>query len=244
MEADAIAERILEASGGLDVWEAAPFVRFNVLLRRGREARYTIKYLYDKKLGIVRIEMPGPAQEPYVAVFYQDDFTGKIYWNGSELIDKDAETMSDRVRNRYYLDSFFFSAPFMLFEPGVTREYLEDLSNDQEAVLRVNIPHWGVPSNTFLFYTDRETGRLTRTSYKLPNGNDAVYLWQDYEAFTSLEGTLYLSTRKRGEGIPFAWEYSRIGFPRMVGHGELTSPQPILHQPPEVTELEETREGQ
>ena len=228
-KADSIAMRIIEASGGQAAWDAAAFLRFDFKLYNDRNLSYSIQHLWDKKLGIYRIEMPGPNSEPYVAVFYTDTFDAKVYWKGSELIKKDAEALMERFRIRYFHDLFFISAPFLLFDPGVTRKYLPDSTSEAEDVIQVTIPHWeGLPSTSFYFYSDRKSGRLVRTSYPLPNGEIRSFLWLDYEEYAAADGSILLSTRKRAEGHPFLIETGRIALPPLVGSDLFMSPTPVL----------------
>ncbi len=228
-KADSIAMRIIEASGGQAAWDAVTFLRFDFKLYNDRKLVYTIQHLWDKKLGIYRIEMPGPNNEPYVAVFYTDTLDAKVYWKGSELIKKDAATLMERFRIRYFHDLFFITAPFLLFDPGVTRKYLPDSTSEAEDVIQVTIPHWeGLPSTSFYFYSDRKSGRLVRTSYPLPSGEIRSYLWLDYEEYAAVDGSILLSTRKRAEGHPFLIETGRIVLPSLVGSNLFMSPTPIL----------------
>ena len=238
--ADSVALRIAAASGGQVSWDDLPFFRFDFKLYRERELVYAIQHLWDKKLGIYRMELPGPASEPYVAVFYTDTFEGKVYWKGSELIPKDAELLMERVRSRYYHDPFFVALPFMLMEPGVVRTYLPDSSGASEAVIRVSMPRWeGLPTTTFYVHADRESGRLARTSYRLPSGEMRTYVWQGYEEFASVSGSLVLSTRKRAERQPFLIETVGIMLPPMVGTDVFRSPTPVLQPRPSDVEPED-----
>ncbi len=227
--ADSVAMRILEASGGLDIWDAVPFLRFDFKLYHKRELVYAIQHLWDKKLGVYRMEMPGPNNEPYVAIFYPDDFVSKVYWGGSELTGHAAAAQMERSRMRYFHDVFFLAAPFLLFEPGVQRKYLSDISSEAEDVLQVTIPHWeGLPSQTFRFYSDRESGRLVRTSYPLPSGEDRSYVWLDYQEYVTARGNLVFSARKRAEGRAYLIETSHIMLPPLVGPDLFLSPVPVL----------------
>ena len=243
-KADSLAHRMIESVGGLQTWEALPYLRFDFKLYRGRELRYAVQHLWDKKLNLYRMEMPGPADEPYVAVFYTDDFESKVYWKGSELIHKDAETLMQRFRTRFFHDRFFLIAPFLLFEPGVTRMYLADASTDEEEVLQVTIPHWeGLPSNTILYHADRATGRLVATTYAMPSGEMRTFRWQDYEEYAGEYGSLTLSTRKRADSHPFLIETDRIRLPALVDSDLFMSATPVLQRRPEGVEVEDPEQG-
>ena len=231
LKADSIAMRIVAASGGIAAWESTPFVRFNVKLYKERDLVYAVQHLWDKKLGLYRMEIPGPNNHPYVGVFYTEDFEAKVYWNGSELIKKDVTILMEQFRLRYFHDVFFLAAPFLLMEPGVERTYLPDASNEAEDIIRVTIPFWeGLPSQTFDFYSDRETGRLVRTSYPMPSGETRSFVWRDYQEYPTLDGSLFLSHQKRAEGHPFLIETAHITLPPHVAADMFTSPSAVLQQ--------------
>ncbi len=235
-KADSVAARIAEAAGGQAIWDEAPFLRFTFKMYHGRELEYAVQHLWDKKLGIYRIEMPGPANEPYVAVFYTDTFEASVYWNGSKLIQKDAELIMKRVRSRYFHDLFFVALPFMLFDPGATRSYLPDSSGESEDAIQFVLPHWeGLPTTSFVVYADRTSGRLTRSAYRLPSGEIRTWVWQDYEELFTIDGSLLMATRKRAEQNPYVIETVRIGLPRMVSTDAMLSAEPVLVPRPEAS---------
>ena len=188
------------------------------------------------------MEIPGPSNEPYVAVFNTDTFEGKVYWNGSELIEKDAANLMERIERRYHHDLFFLIAPFMLFDPGVTRTYRADASTETEEVIEVTLPHQeGLPSTTFHLYADRETGRLVRTRYSLPNGENRSYVWIQYQEYAGVQGNIRLATNKRAEGQPFLMVYDRIILPPLVDSDLMTSPTPVLQSVAPEAELQGRR---
>ena len=231
--ADAIAGRIVQASGGAETWAALPFVRFEFKLYRKLTLIYAVQHFWDKKNGTYRMELPGPANEPYVAVFDTGTFEAQVYWKGSELVDKDAAIIMARVRTRYFHDLFFFAFPFLLFDRGVTRIYLPDASTESEDAIQVTMPHWeGLPTTTFHVFADRESGRLVRTSYELPSGDMRAYEWLGYEEYGAVGGTIVLSTRKRAQGHPFLISTEHIMLPPTVESDLLQSPTPVLQPLP------------
>jgi len=207
--ADTVAMRVYDASGGPAAWEALPFLGFNFSVMRQNERGRVFRHFWDRRTGAYRAELPGPANEPYVALFNVDTREGRVYWQGTELDTVETPKMLDEAYRRYINDTYWLLLPFKLFDPGVNRTYVPDSSDASFDVVHLSFGNVGLtPGDQYWLYVDKETGRLARWTYVLesygPDTPPRSFVWEDYEEHVTPEGSLFFATRKRGIGVPFA----------------------------------------
>ena len=231
--ADSIAMRVYEAAGGPATWEALPYLSFNFSVLRQNERGRVIRHIWDRQTGDYRVELPGPANEPYVVLFNINTREGIVYWDGNELDPVESPQHLETAYSRFINDTYWLLLPFKLFDPGVNRTYLPDSSNALYDVLHLSFGNVGLtPGDQYWLYVDKASGRLTRWSYQLqddaPGTPPRSFVWEGYEEHITPAGSLFFSTRKRGIGVPFAIITDEIGTPALIPDDMFTAPEPRL----------------
>ena len=219
--ADSLAMRVYEAAGGPEAWEALPYLRFNFSVVRQNERGRVIRHMWNRQTGDYRVELPGPANEPYVVLFNINTREGHVYWDGNELDPVESPAHLETAYSRFINDTYWLLLPFKLFDPGVNRTYLPDSSNALYDVLHLSFGNVGLtPGDQYWLYADKASGRLVRWSYQLqddaPDMPPRSFVWEDYEEHITPAGSLFFATRKRGIGVPFAILTDEIGTPTLV----------------------------
>ncbi len=95
-------------------------------------------------------------------------------------------------------DSYWLLAPSKLFDPGVNR------SIDGENRLKLTFGDVGLtPGDTYWLTVDRESGRVTRWSYRLEGGREGTFRWLNYQTFGPLRLSLRRTSTEDGAVIRF-----------------------------------------
>lgn len=219
--ADALAARVLDAFGGSEAWERLPYIQFSYSVQQGQDRVRVIRHLWSRHTGEYRMEIPGPANTPYVVLFNRNTGRGKAYWNGVELDAKESARRLAEAMRRATTDSYPLLAPFLLFDPGVRRRHRVDTTDSAGDVLHVIHQDTNfLAGDQYWLRVDRETGRVTQWSYR--RGEDAPdrplrsFVWGDYEEHKTAAGTLVFSTRKRAVASPFVIYTEDIAVPASV----------------------------
>ncbi len=207
--ADTVAMRVFEAAGGEAAWQALPYLGFNFSVSRQNERGRVVRHFWNRQTGDYRLEMPGPANIPYVTLFNINTREGRVYWQGTELDTVETAKRLPEAYHRFINDTYWLTVPYKLFDPGVNRTYEPDMSDDTYDVIRLTFGNVGLtPGDRYWLYVDKETGRLAQWAYILqddgPDAKPRMFVWDQYEEHVTPAGSLFYATRKRGVGVPFA----------------------------------------
>lgn len=169
--ADAMAQKMLQAVDK-PAWDTLKYVKWT--FPRGHS------YVWDKVNNDALVSW-----DDFTVHLDMDEIDGKAFQNGTEL---DGEAKAKAIQNAWSIwcnDSFWFSAPYKVFDPGTTRSIATD--KDGKQGLLITYESGGVtPGDQYLWYMD-DSGMPT--GYKMwvkiiPVGG--VYAsWDDY---TVLDG--------------------------------------------------------
>jgi hypothetical protein len=199
--ADSLAWRIVQASGGLDAWQALPRLRFDFASVRDTAETFRARHLWERTTGRYRIEYPVGEDSTLVALFDAAQFdpdapSGTAYLNGALL---DSIAARERLREAYEQfvnDTYWLLAPLKLFDPGVRRTLAPDSARAGVDVLHLSFENVGLtPGDRYWLSADR-TGRLVHWSYVLESGRPGSYVWGDVVSLPTPRGPLRLATRK------------------------------------------------
>ena len=219
--ADSLARRVMEVAGGAETWSQVPYVIFSQAVEINRIPNRVVRHLWNRKTNQYRMELPGPAGQPYVVLFDIDTRQGKVYWDSVELDPGESSVRIEEAFDRFVNDSFWLLAPMMLFDSGVERTFLPDSSNEEVDVLhlRFTLPD-RAPAEEFYLQIDRSSGQIQQWKYRAPadapDGPFRVFEWREYEHHPTPGGSLILSTRKRAVGKPHEIVTRAIRFPPEV----------------------------
>ena len=228
--ADNVARRVLAAVGGADAWEALPYLQFSFVVQLGQARQRSTRHLWSRHTGDYRMELPGPAGERYVVLFNVKTRTGTAAWNGSALDETAAGMQVEAALRRIDSDAFWLVAPFLLFEPGVTREYAADSSHAGLDVLKLTFPDGGIaPDAEYWLYVDANSGLPVRWTYGI-SGDPILraYEFEGWEEHETAAGPLTFSTRKRSRGRPFLIHTDNVDVPAEVARDMFTDVLPRL----------------
>ena len=213
--ADSLAHRVLQSAGGAEVWADTPYVVFSQATEINGVPNRVVRHVWNRKTNQYRMEVPGPAQDPYVILFNVDTRKGKAYWRATELEPLESLKLVAQAYERFVNDTFWLFLPFFLFDSGVQRTLLPDSSSSdsiQVLHLRFTPQERGAPAEEFYLYVS--SGKIVQWKYQGPqDAGFRRFEWRDYGHHTTPAGDLVLSIRKRALGHPYEVTTRGIGFP-------------------------------
>lgn len=186
-----LAKQVLLTNGGLENWEATPYIAWTFFNSR--------RLLWDKQNRRARIQS---LRDDYQAIINLADTTGQVYFRGEQLTHPDS--LSKYLNRAYRIwinDSYWLVMPFKLLDPGVTLKYIgaDTLENGLIAeVIELTFENVGVtPDNKYHVWIDSETNFIVQWAF-FTNYKDSEprfsNRWADYQRY----GQIYLSG-DRGE---------------------------------------------
>lgn len=174
--------QVLEAHGGLNVWDQKGSVSFQMDYIRGDDTT-TEQFHTDLKSRREKISGKG----------YTMGFDGEDYWQVLE----DSTLEPKNVRFLTNLQFYFFAIPFVLADPGVNYENLGEKRFNQETydLIRVTFDNGtGVASeDQYLLYLDQATHRLAILQYSVTffnPENAEKYNTLEYGNYREVDGLL------------------------------------------------------
>jgi hypothetical protein len=192
--ADELADRVIEALGGAEAWEATRFVVFEFAGAR--------RHWWDRYTGRHRLEGTTEEGQPYVVLqdVHDEGEVGRAWVGGEPVVSDRADEM---VRNAYAAwvnDTFWLISPFKLRDPGVRlelagRETVDGVEYDK---LHLSFEDVGLtPGDQYWMFVHPETGRIERWAYVLESQEPppTVWEWLDWERYGP--GILLSSRRVR-----------------------------------------------
>ncbi|MFN3597063.1 MAG: hypothetical protein ACK41D_07305 [Rubricoccaceae bacterium] len=207
-EADALARRIADASGGLAAWNALDVLRFDFVVLRDTAEAMRARHLWDRRANRYRVEWPAGRDSTVVAVFDPGTFNaeapaGQAAINGAPLSGEALAARLAQGYRRFINDTYWLLAPLKTRDPGVTRALAPDSATADTEALALAFEGVGLtPGDRYWLHADRASGRLVAWTYLLQGDSVAVrWTWDDPAELPARRGALRLPARKtRADG--------------------------------------------
>ncbi len=154
----AVAERVLEAMGGREAWDATRYLQWNFFGRR--------THAWDRVTGDVRIEADGR-----VTLLNVHTRAGRVFEAGVEITDPAAKAEALEAGYAQWInDSYWLLMPYKLLDPGVRLEYRGEsaLADGRAAELLGMTFDPGVgltPQNRYEVWVAKDSGLVEQWAY-------------------------------------------------------------------------------
>jgi hypothetical protein len=188
--ADRLANGVALASGAA-AWPAVRSIGFTYVVRQGNDVKAARTHLWDLKAGTDTVTI---GDRPTTV----DLKNGAPAASGGDA----GPDQADALR-AFETDSHWVSAPFRLFDPAVTREYLgrRDVLGKTYEVLRVapREAGAGLPGG-YTLYVDPYTSLITFMEFT-PGGPDAPPVQASWEQYAHRQGLVISTYHKAGDQV-------------------------------------------
>ncbi len=186
-----LAERVLEAMGGREAWEATRYLRFDFFGRR--------LHHWDRYTGRHRLEGKTQEGQEYVVLHNVQSRDGDAWLGGEKLAgDEEAEWL-ERAYGAWVNDTYWLLMPYKLLDPGVhlASDGEEEIDGAVYDKLLLTFDQVGLtPGDRYWAYVSRESGLVERWAFHLQgweaDREPSHWRWLDWQRY----GRILLSPRR------------------------------------------------
>lgn len=198
--ADSVARHAIDAMAG-SAWEKARYFAFTFNVEREGKIAASFAQAWDRYTGDYRVSGKNREGKDVLVIMNINTKQGKAWLDGVEVADpKDQLTFGYR---RFINDTYWLLMGYKTFDPGVTREYAGEKSEDGKTydLVRLSFDKVGLtPGDVYWMWVNRATGLVDQWHMKLegskPEDEPTPVLFHDYRRF----GGLNISTRREIKG--------------------------------------------
>lgn len=193
INANKIADEVMEAQGGLENWHNTRVIAWNFFSSRD--------LIWDKWTGDVRIDFK---KRDLKIILNLNSGKGRVWLNGAETTQPDSlAKYLDRGKKVWINDSYWLVMPFKLRDPGVKLKALGDdktVAGSNADLLQLTFENVGVtPENKYHIWVDKTTRLVTQWAFFAKNTDEKhqfISEWTDYKTY----GKIKLSGDRGGDG--------------------------------------------
>lgn len=197
--ADGVARRAMDMLAG-PAWDEARYLAFTFNIEREGKNVASWPQRWDRFTGDYRVSGKTREGDDVLVIMNVNSREGKAWKNGQPVADpKDLLTLGYR---RFINDTYWLLMGFKTFDPGVTREYAGEKTENGRVydVVKLSFEKVGLtPGDVYWMWVNRDNGLVEQWHMKLegskPDDAPGVITFHDYRRI----GNLLISTR-RGMG--------------------------------------------
>jgi hypothetical protein len=178
-KATEVAEKTINAMGGMDNWKATPAIRFNFVVEQKDQPPRAVKHLWDRKNGRDHIEgnKDGKLMIAWVDMTKK---SGAAWYDGKKLEGDDLTKAMDWAYHRWVNDTYWLVMPLKLLDSGVNLNYMG--SKGDHDILHVSFGKVGLtPGDQYWANINKTTGLMDQWTYLLEGEKEKeTYTWKDW----------------------------------------------------------------
>lgn len=198
--ADDVAHRAIDVLAG-PAWDDARYLAFTFNVEREGKIVASYAQRWDRFTGDYRVSGKSREGDEQLVIMNVNTKEGRAWKNGQEVADpKDLLTFGYR---RFINDTYWLLMGFKTFDPGVTREYAGEKTENGQTydVVKLSFKEVGLtPNDVYWMWVNRNTGLVEQWHMKLqgtkPEEEPSVVTFRDYRRF----GGLLISTKREMKG--------------------------------------------
>jgi hypothetical protein len=169
-KAIAVAERVMQALGGADAWNATRYLRFDFAVDRGGKTLMRRAHTWDKWSGRYRVEAKDKDGKDMVVTMNLNSKQGSATVGGTPLAGAALRKALDDAYAMWVNDSYWLLMPYKLRDPGVMLEYAgeQKKGSDTWDELALHFDNVGLtPKDRYWVFVNRATGLVDRWQFVL-----------------------------------------------------------------------------
>ncbi|HEX2831856.1 MAG TPA: hypothetical protein VHW00_02515 [Thermoanaerobaculia bacterium] len=198
--ADDVAHRAIDVLAG-PAWDEARYLAFTFNVEREGKIVASYAQRWDRFTGDYRVSGKSREGDDQLVIMNVNTKEGRAWKNGQEVPDP-KELLAFGYR-RFINDTYWLLMGFKTFDPGVTREYAGEKTENGQTydVVKLSFKEVGLtPNDVYWMWVNRNTGLVEQWHMKLqgskPEDEPSVVTFRDYRRF----GGLLISTKREMKG--------------------------------------------
>jgi plasmid maintenance system killer protein len=191
-KAVALAEKTIQAMGGLDSWKQVAAIRFNFQVEpQGKPAR-AVKHLWDRRNNRAHVEesnAPGKSRVVWIDLAKKD---GHAWIDGQKVQGEELKKSLEWAYSRWINDTYWLIMPLKSLDAGVNLK--QEGEKGGHEILHLSFEKVGeTPGDQYRAHINKQTGLMDRWEYTLQDGSKGEWEWVEWESF----GKIKLSKLKK-----------------------------------------------
>jgi hypothetical protein len=185
-EAVALAQKTIQAMGGLEAWKQVQTVRFNFQVESPGQPPRAVKHLWDRKNNRDHVE--GKNRDGKMMVAWVDLGTrqGQAWTDGQKLQGEELKTAMDWAVSRWINDTYWLIMPLKTLDSGVNLK--QEGEKEGHQVLHLSFAKVGeTPGDQYWAYINPQTGLMDRWQYTLEDGTKGDWNWVEWQNLGSVK---------------------------------------------------------
>lgn len=185
-KAVALAEKTIQAMGGLDAWKQVQAIRFNFQVESPGQPPRAVKHLWDRKNNRDHVE--GKNRDGKAMVAWVDLRTkeGQAWTDNKKLEGAELRTALDWAISRWINDTYWLIMPLKTLDAGVTLKH--EGQKEGHEILHLSFEKVGeTPGDQYRAYINPQTGLMDRWQYTLQDGTRGDWNWVEWQNFGSVK---------------------------------------------------------
>jgi class 3 adenylate cyclase len=234
--ATAIADRVMQALGGAEAWNATRYLRFDFAVDSGGKTVASRAHTWDKSTGRYRLEAktkPGPERprkegDPFVVLANVNTKDGSAYLKGRRLEGDEAKSYLDMAYSMWVNDTYWLLMPYKMKDPGVVLTYDGEEKKGAAAWDKVVLTFDNVgltPKDKYWVYVNRATGLVDKWEYVLNGGPGPpmAFAWQGW----TRHGSILLASDRVSQQDEASIHFPVLETPASLPDQVFTSPEAV-----------------
>ena len=185
-KAVALAEKTIQAMGGLDAWKQTAAIRFNFQVEpEGKPAR-AIKHLWDRRNNRAHVEDLSTAGKTMVAWIDLGKKEGHAWVNNQKVEGEELKKALEWAYSRWINDTYWLIMPLKTLDPGVNLKH--EGEKDGHEILHLSFEKVGeTPGDQYRAHINQQSGLMERWQYTLQDGTKGDWNWVEWQNFGKLK---------------------------------------------------------
>ena len=191
-KASAVAERVMQALGGENAWNATRYLRFDFAVERGGKTVMRRAHTWDKWNGRYRAEGKDKDGKDVVVMMNLNTRQGSATVGGAPLSGDALKKALDAAYAGWVNDTYWLLMPYKLRDPGVTLAYAGEEKKGADAWDKVLLTFDNVgltPKDKYWVFVNRATGLVDRWEFVLKGEKTppVPFEWRGWKAYGNIK---------------------------------------------------------
>ena len=187
-KAQAVADRVTQALGGAEAWNAVRYLRFDFAVEVEGQVKLTRSHTWDKWTGRYRLQGKNKEGQAFLVLMNLNTKQGSAWLDGQPV---EGEALQKQLENGYAAwvnDTYWLLMPYKLRDPGVSLS----LAGQEAGCDKLLLTFDGVgltPKDKYWVWVNQKSGLVDRWDYVLKGeaGPPTSFEWRGWRPYGKVQ---------------------------------------------------------